>query len=74
MTRLPRLTGKEMIMFLRAGGYEVLRVRGSHYFLEGGGRRTTVPVHGNRGLKTGTLRSILRDIDLAPAEFTRLWE
>src|SRR5690242_12256829 len=24
-------------------------------------------------LKTGTLRSILRDVDLSPAEFERLW-
>jgi hypothetical protein len=26
-------------------------------------------VHGNHSLKIGTLRSILRDINLAPAEF-----
>jgi predicted RNA binding protein YcfA (HicA-like mRNA interferase family) len=30
---------------------------------------TVVPVHGNRLLKTGTLRKILRDIDMTPAEF-----
>jgi predicted RNA binding protein YcfA (HicA-like mRNA interferase family) len=29
-----------------------------------------VPVHGNRPLKTGTLRKILRDIDVTPAEFS----
>jgi predicted RNA binding protein YcfA (HicA-like mRNA interferase family) len=74
VTRLPRLTGREMVVFLKARGFELLRIRGSHYFLEGNGKRTTVPVHGNRGLKTGTLRSILRDIDLSPGEFTRLWE
>ena len=34
--------------------------------------RTTVPVHGNRNLKIGTLRSILRDVDISPAEFERL--
>ena len=35
--------------------------------------RTTVPVHGNRTLKIGTLRSILRDINLSPTEFEQLW-
>jgi predicted RNA binding protein YcfA (HicA-like mRNA interferase family) len=36
-------------------------------------RRTTVPVHGNATLKIGTVRSILRDLELSPAEFERLW-
>ena len=36
-------------------------------------QHTSVPVHGNQTLKIGTLRSILRDIDMAPAEFERLW-
>jgi predicted RNA binding protein YcfA (HicA-like mRNA interferase family) len=33
---------------------------------------TTVPVHGNRNLKIGTLRSILRDIEISAAEFEQL--
>ena len=35
--------------------------------------RTTVPVHGSEILKIGTLRGILRDIDMSAAEFTRIW-
>jgi predicted RNA binding protein YcfA (HicA-like mRNA interferase family) len=31
--------------------------------------RTVVPVHGSRSLRTGTLRTILRDIELSPIEF-----
>jgi hypothetical protein len=31
-----------------------------------------VPVHGNSNLKIGTLRSILRDIEISAAEFERL--
>jgi len=41
--------------------------------MDGEGRRTTVPVHGNQTLKVGTLRSILRDVEISPAEFERLW-
>jgi hypothetical protein len=29
-------------------------------------------VHGSRNLKIGTLRSILRDIDMTPTEFSDL--
>ena len=73
MTRLPRLSGREMVKFLKGRGFQLVRVRGSHFFLAHRDRRTTVPVHGNRDLKTGTLRSILRDIDLSPAAFTQQW-
>jgi predicted RNA binding protein YcfA (HicA-like mRNA interferase family) len=62
-----------MVRFLERQGYSVLRIRGSHHFLEGGDHRTSVPVHGNTPLKIGTLRAILRDIDMSPIEFERLW-
>ena len=73
MAKLPRPTGKEMVRFLEQQGFTVVRVRGSHYFLEQADRRTSVPVHGHRALKMGTLRSILRDIGMSPAEFQGLW-
>jgi predicted RNA binding protein YcfA (HicA-like mRNA interferase family) len=63
-----------MINFLVRHGWVVLRIRGSHYFLEGHGLHTCVPVHGNRPLKIGTLRSIPRDIQMSPAEFERRWQ
>ncbi|HEX6960793.1 MAG TPA: type II toxin-antitoxin system HicA family toxin [Lacipirellula sp.] len=71
MAKLPRVTGAEMVKFLQQEGFTLLRVRGSHHFLQREELRTTVPVHGNRPLKIGTLRSILRDINMSPAEFER---
>jgi predicted RNA binding protein YcfA (HicA-like mRNA interferase family) len=71
--KLPRPSGKDMVRFLERQGFVVLRIRGSHHFLQHGDRRTSVPVHGNDPLKIGTLRAILRDIDLSPADFERLW-
>ena len=68
MPSLPRVTGREMVRFLEREGFQLIRVRGSHHFLEKGELRTTVPVHGNRELKIGTLRSILRDIQMAASE------
>ena len=47
----------------------IVRIRGSHHVLARGGLRTSVPVHGKRALKIGTLKGILRDVDLGPTEF-----
>jgi predicted RNA binding protein YcfA (HicA-like mRNA interferase family) len=70
---MPRPSGKEMVAFLTRQGFVVSRIRGSHYFLARGQERTTVPMHGNQSLKTGTLRTILRDIDMTPSVFEQLW-
>lgn len=69
MAKLPRVTGQEMDRFLERMDFRVLRIRGSHHFLRKDELQTTVPVHGSRPLKIGTLRSILRDIGLSPSEF-----
>lgn len=69
MAKLPRLTGQEMVRFLQRDGFQLLRVRGSHHFLAKGELRTSVPVHGNRDLKIGTLRGIIRDVQLSAGEF-----
>jgi predicted RNA binding protein YcfA (HicA-like mRNA interferase family) len=62
-----------MVRFLERQRFTLVRVRGSHHFLARGEQHTTVPVHANRTLKIGTLRGILRDIDMSPEEFTALW-
>ena len=74
MVKLPRPTGKEMVRFLAGQGFACVRIRGSHHFFERRDQRTTVPVHGNRSLKIGTLRSILRDIGMTPTDFERAWK
>jgi predicted RNA binding protein YcfA (HicA-like mRNA interferase family) len=74
MPKLPRPTGAEMIRFLAWQGYRVARIRGSHHVLVKEALRTTVPVHGASTLRAGTLRGILRDVEITPAEFCLLWE
>jgi predicted RNA binding protein YcfA (HicA-like mRNA interferase family) len=71
VAKLPRIAGKEMIKFLEREGFEVVRVRGSHHFLQKEDLRTSVPVHAGKDLKIGTLRSILRDIKISPSEFEK---
>jgi predicted RNA binding protein YcfA (HicA-like mRNA interferase family) len=66
MTRLPRLKGKELVRILEKLGFEIIRTRGSHYFLKhADGRVTTVPVHTGEIIGPGLMRSILRDVELS---------
>ena len=74
MTRLPRASGKDVLQALLRGGFELSHTRGSHHFLRkpGASGLVVVPVHGNRNLPPGTLRSILRQADLTIEELMRL--
>ncbi len=74
MTRLPTASGRVALRALQRAGFEVTHVRGSHFFL----RKpdvvglVVVPVHGNRDLPAGTMRSILRQAGLTSEEFSQL--
>ncbi|MEP7354621.1 MAG: type II toxin-antitoxin system HicA family toxin [Acidobacteriota bacterium] len=73
MPKLPCPTGEEMVAFLQSQGFVVARIRGSHHVMHNGILRTTVPVHGHDNLRIGTLRAILRDVEISPNEFAILW-
>lgn len=65
MTKLPALTGKEVVSALEKAGFSVVRVRGSHHLLRHtDGRTTTVPVHAGETIGPGLLGKILRDCEL----------
>jgi predicted RNA binding protein YcfA (HicA-like mRNA interferase family) len=73
--RLPALSGKRIIQILTRAGFTVERIAGSHHVLiypADSSRTVTVPVHGNRDLKPGTLRSILRQTGFTVEEFLDL--
>jgi predicted RNA binding protein YcfA (HicA-like mRNA interferase family) len=73
MSRLPRLTGKEIVRILAATGFETPRVKGSHHFLQhSDGRVTVVPVHAGEIIGPGLLAKILRDCDMTSEQFTAL--
>jgi predicted RNA binding protein YcfA (HicA-like mRNA interferase family) len=59
---------------LRRAGYDQTHVHGSHHYLRRreGGPLIVVPVHGNRDLPTGTLRSIWRQADISPEELAEM--
>lgn len=70
MTKLPRLSGDQVIKVLRRAGFQAIRQRGSHVVLyHQDGRMTVVPVHRGEEIGPGLLRKILRDVELTPEEF-----
>jgi predicted RNA binding protein YcfA (HicA-like mRNA interferase family) len=73
VSRLPRLTGLQVIRALANAGFGVVRVKGSHHFLQrDDGRATVVPVHSGETIGPGLVSKILRDAELSRDEFLRL--
>lgn len=72
MPKLPVVSGRETIRALERAGFHVDEIEGSHHIMIGPGGRLSVPVHGSRDLKPGTLRGIIRDAGLTVDEFCRL--
>jgi predicted RNA binding protein YcfA (HicA-like mRNA interferase family) len=69
MAPVPSVSGDKVIKALERHGFKLVRVRGSHHIMRHpDGRGAAVPVHRGRDMSKGTLRSILRDVDLTAAE------
>ena len=70
MTKRPRLTAKRLLAALRRAGFEVIRVKGSHHFLQhSDGRITIVPVHSGETVGPGILTTILKACKMTDEEF-----
>ena len=54
------MTGKEVIARLKAAGWSLERIHGSHHILTNGARAVPIPVHGSRDLGAGLLAAIQR--------------
>ena len=55
-------SGKELARVLERHGWQLLRIRGSHHIFGKTGCivRLSVPIHGNKGLKLGLLKHLLK--------------
>lgn len=72
MSNFPTVTGAQLVKALRKPGFEVIRIKGSHHFLQhSDGRCTVVPVHRGETLGRGLLAQILRDCDLSREELQK---
>jgi predicted RNA binding protein YcfA (HicA-like mRNA interferase family) len=73
MTKLPSLTGEQVIKTLNKAGFQVVRQRGSHKYLKhSDNRATVVPVHKGETIGPGLLRKIIHDTELSKEEFLKL--
>jgi predicted RNA binding protein YcfA (HicA-like mRNA interferase family) len=73
MSRLPVISGRELIAALEKIGYEVDRQKGSHVVLRqtiAPYRRLTIPDH--KEVAKGTLRAILRQAGVSPESLDSL--
>lgn len=72
MTRLPQLSGPDLVRALQSVGFTVRRQQGSHIIMRRDDpfAQTVVPNH--RQIDRGTLRAILRQIDLSADELIKL--
>jgi len=72
MTSFPSITGRRLIRALHKLGFEVIRVKGSHHFLQHkDGRCTVVPCHRAETVGRGLLAQILRDCDITKEELKK---
>ena len=55
------MTGRDLLKLLKANGWKLDRVRGSHHILVKGSATVSVPVHGSRDVPKGTLHAILKE-------------
>ena len=73
MTKLPRLTGKEVVAALRKAEFDVIRIKGSHHFMRHkDGRTTVVPVHSGEKIGPGLMSKVLHDCEMTPEDFRSL--
>jgi predicted RNA binding protein YcfA (HicA-like mRNA interferase family) len=56
------VSGKDFAKLLEKKGWELRRTKGSHhiYMKEGNPVRISVPIHGNKPLKLGLLRHLMK--------------
>ena len=73
MSRIPRVTGSDLLAALAKAGFAVIRVKGIHHFLRHeDGRSTVAPVHSGETIGPGLLHKILRDCQLKVDDLQRL--
>lgn len=66
------LKARDLMRVLRLLGFEKVRQSGSHIFFEHADSRTTlIPKHGGEDIGRGLLRQVLREIEMAPDEFSQ---
>ncbi len=72
MSKLPVISGKDLIKILLKRGFEITRINGFHHRLKHpDGTLTTIPVHKNEPLPKGLLYKIItKDLEISIEDFS----
>jgi predicted RNA binding protein YcfA (HicA-like mRNA interferase family) len=64
------VSGRELARLVERRGWQLLRVNGSHHIYGKTGSivRLSIPIHGNKVLKTGLLRHLLKMAEIDESE------
>ena len=68
---MKQLSGKELCKILEQQGWELKRINGSHHIFAKQGKiqRISVPVHGNKPLKAGLLKALIKAAEIKEHDF-----
>jgi len=72
VNRLPVISGREFVRAMAKLGFALDRQKGSHLILFRADPPTTLSVPDHHELDRGTLRSLIRQAGISPAELSRL--
>ena len=64
------VSGREFARLVERHGWRLLRINGSHHIYGKAGSvvRLSIPIHGNKALKTGLLRHLLKLAEISESE------
>lgn len=73
MPKLPTIKDRQLIRALKKLGFFEHRQRGTSHLIMAhpDGRRTSVPIHPGKDIPRGTLKGILRDLEISTEEFIK---
>ncbi len=54
------MNSKQIIKILKQNGFYEIRQKGSHLVMQKQNKFTTIPIHGKKDIKIGTIKSIER--------------
>lgn len=72
MHKLPAISPQKLARALERAGFELKRVKGSHYYYNQRTERIAVVPFHKKDLRKGTLHAILRDADISIEELASL--
>ena len=73
MPKLPVIKDRQLIRTLKQFGFFEHRQKGTSHLImvHRDGRRTSIPVHPGKDIPKGTLKGILKDLEIPTEEFIR---